>query len=62
MRGKTIIFGKDESKTINDIARHQMIAKLLTDIRVDLCICEIEGWDKKEYIRQLKELINSFEV
>lgn len=36
-----------------------MIYKLLADIRMDLAICEVEGWSKTEFIDQLKELINS---
>lgn len=62
MQRKTIVYGAEEARLVNGIARHQMITKLLADIRTDLCICEIEGWDKKEYIQQLKELINSFEI
>jgi hypothetical protein len=38
-----------------------MIEKLLLDIKVDLVVCDIEGWDKKEYIKSLQENI-SFEV
>ena len=33
--------------------------RLLADIRVDLEICALEGWDKKAYIRELKQLIDS---
>lgn len=36
-----------------------MQEKLLNDVVVDLTICEIEGWDKTEYINELKELILS---
>ena len=50
------------AKTLNDLARHKMILKLYQDILIDLTICDIEGWDKKEYIRQLQELITSFKV
>lgn len=46
-------------KRLNDLAREQMILKLLKDIRVDLEICEIEGWDKLEYINRLKSEIDS---
>ena len=49
-------------KKYNELARHQMIVKLEEDILVDLQICEIEGWDKKEYLLQLQELINGFKV
>lgn len=47
------------AKALNDLARHQMIYKLLADIRMDLAICEVEGWSKTEFINQLKQLINS---
>lgn len=36
-------------------AREEMIQKLLADILIDMNICEIEGWDKYEYIRRLKK-------
>lgn len=45
------------AKSLNKLARHQMIHKLMADIRLDLAVCEIEGWDKREYIDMLyKEL------
>lgn len=46
--------------SLNRLAREQMKLKLLADIRTDLIVCEIEGWDKMEYLNELKELINSF--
>ena len=53
-----IISGKETAKALNDLARHQMIVKLLADIRADLMICDIEGWDKKEYLDQIKSMLN----
>lgn len=44
---------------VNRLARERMKLKLLADIRVDLEICAIEGWCKKTYIRELKNLIDS---
>ncbi len=38
------------AKTVNDLARLKFQEHLLNDIRVDLMVCEIEKWDKKEYI------------
>jgi hypothetical protein len=35
---------------------------MLADINMDLMICEIENWDKKEYIKQLQNLINNFKI
>ncbi len=45
-------------KALNDLARHQTKVRLLADIRMDMEICELEGWDKTEYIRELQELLN----
>lgn len=45
-------------KTVNDLARKNFEMRLLVDIRADLVVCEIEGWDKTEYIEELKSLIN----
>lgn len=43
-----------------ELARHQMIVKLEADILFDMQVCDIEGWDKTEYLKMLKELIDSF--
>lgn len=59
---KGIYFTQTEARAVNDVARQQMILKLLADIRLDLTICELEGWDKKEYIRMLQDELNHFEV
>lgn len=48
------------NKTLNTLARHKMIERLYRDILVDMTVCEIEGWDKMEYIRELQEVINHF--
>lgn len=32
--------------------------RLLADIRFDLAVCEIEGWNKLEYLNELKSMIN----
>ena len=50
----------DTPKKMQELARHQMILRLYADILTDMQICEVEGWDKMEYIRMLQELINSF--
>lgn len=59
MNGGLIIPDKETAKALNDLSRHKQILRLLADIRTDLEICEIEGWDKMEYINQLKTLLNS---
>lgn len=45
------------ARAVNELARKKFEEKLLNDIRVDLMICEIEGWCKMEYIRELRKLI-----
>ena len=50
---------KETARALNDLARHQKIAGLYEDILVDMQICEIEGWDKLEYIHLLQNLLNS---
>lgn len=45
-------------KTLNDLARHQLIVRILQEIEFDLMICEIEGWDKKEFIRQIQSAVD----
>ena len=50
---------QEKVDTINRLAREQMKLKLLQDIRVDLMICEIEGYDKKQYINELRDMIDT---
>lgn len=44
-------------KTVNDLARLKFKEQLLKEIMFDLMVCEVEGWDKKEYINELKKLL-----
>ena len=48
--------------TLQKLARHQMITHLYRDILVDFAVCDVEGWDKTEYIRELQDLVNSFKI
>jgi len=34
-----------------------MKLKLLADIRLDLVVCELEGWSPREYLRDLHRVI-----
>ena len=52
----------DERYLLQKACRHQMRCKLLADIQADMTACWIEGWDQTEYIRELQELLNSFNV
>lgn len=51
---------KEAAKALNRLAREETKQRLLQDILADMKVCEIEGWDKTEYIKELQELINSF--
>ena len=53
---------KRARKLMNDAARHAMIERLYKDILFDLQVCEIEGWDKTEYIRMLRDKLNSIGI
>lgn len=50
------------TKTVNDLARLKFKEQLLKEIMFDLMVCEIENWDKKEYINELKKLINGIDT
>lgn len=50
----------DTGLALNTLAREQMKYKLITDIRFDIEVCKLEGWDYTEYLQQLKEIIDSF--
>ena len=50
---------QEKADAINRLAREQMELKLLQDIRVDLTICEIEGYDKKQYINELRDMLDT---
>lgn len=54
-----IVPDKETAKALNDKARHENILRLLADIRVDTMICECEGWDQMEYVRMLRDLLDS---
>ena len=48
------------SKPLNDLCRHQMIERIYRDILTDMAVCDIEGWDKTEYINLLLDMLNQF--
>lgn len=66
--GESLFSGKYEHAWIKDprgillqkAAREQMKLKLLADIRQDICVCELEGTDYKEYLNEIKEIVDSF--
>ena len=44
-------------RAFNRLAREKMKLRLLADIRMDLVVCELEGWDKLEYLDELLALV-----
>jgi len=50
----------DEGKALNKLAREQTKLNLLKDILLDITVCQIEGFDFREYILELYELIWHF--
>lgn len=58
----SILFEPDTAETrkkMQELARHQMICRIHADVLMDIQICEVEGWDKMEYITQLRTLLNT---
>lgn len=49
---------KETAKAINDLARLKTKEMILKDLAVDLMVCKIEGYDHKQYIGELKTLID----
>ena len=54
--------GEETRRKAQELARYQMIVKLEADILMDMQVCDIEGWDKTEYIKQLKALLDSYDL
>ena len=45
---------------LNALAREQMKYKLMADIRADIEVCKLDGIDYKEYLQELKSIIDGF--
>lgn len=56
-----VLRGEGAAFALQTLAREQMKMKLLTDIRADLAVCEIEGWVSRAYLRELHDLISGFD-
>jgi len=57
----TVELPENTRQALNTLAREQLKHKLLTDIRTDLVVCEIEGWSPREYLRDLHRTIAHFD-
>lgn len=60
MRNCYIENNKRNAFALNCLAREQMKLKLMQDIRMDIEVCRLEGWEYKEYLRELKGIIDGF--
>ena len=47
----------DERKALQNLAREQLKCKLLNDIKQDIIVCKLEGWNYTDYINELIELL-----
>lgn len=45
----------DIARQIQELSRHEMIQKLLQDILADISICQLEGWDWREFPQMIKK-------
>ena len=50
------------AKSVNELARARFKEQILKDIMFDFMVCEIEGWDKMEYLNGLKEMLNGIKT
>lgn len=50
----------DIGVALNRLAREQMKLRLMYDIRTDIEVCKLEGIDYKEYLQELKSIIDGF--
>ena len=47
-------------QVLNKLAREQMKLRLMQDIRVDIEVCKLEGINYKDYLLELKDMIDGF--
>lgn len=47
---------------VNQLCREEMKLRLMKDIYIDIEVCKLEGIDYKEYLHELKEIIDDFLV
>lgn len=50
----------EASFLLNKKARELQKLKLIEDIRIDIEVCKLEGWNYKDYLLELKEIIDGF--
>ena len=48
----------ETKRAMQRVAREEMKHRIYADILVDMMVCDIEGWDKLEYIKELQDMLN----
>lgn len=48
---------KAERYQFNMLVRHQTIERIQKDILFDIRVCQIEGWNPREYIRMIRDML-----
>lgn len=51
---------EETRRKVQELARESMKMRLLDDIKKDILVCSLEGWDYKEYLTDLCTLIKGF--
>lgn len=59
-----IVMGKadldrETRRAMQRVAREEMKHRIYADILADMVVCEIEGWDRLEYIKELQDMFNN---
>lgn len=52
-----MLVGEEAPRKLQELARHRFIEKMYAEILIDMQICEIEGWDRMEFINQLRDAL-----
>ena len=50
----------ETKQRLNDLARQELKHRTISDIAADIQICKLEGWDYKQYLRDLRKEIDHF--
>lgn len=44
------------------LAREQLKQRLLQDVLFDMHVCQLEGWDVREFVEDIKKLLDSIKI
>ena len=50
---------RETRRAMQRVAREEMKHRIYADILADMMVCEIEGWDRLEYIKELQDMFNN---